>query len=191
MSPTQATEVVQAQQTGSELGRSTISRPKAACVTLEDLLAYRETVFLVCLGFTRRRSEAEDMTQETYLRALAKLDHLRDPLSLKAWLCCIARNTCLDLLRRQRWQNFFSLIPEGTDSKPNPEELLESKEQVLALKRAVAQLPSRLREVFILRTYGELSYEEVARALGMPLGTVMSRLHRARAFLSDKLENRP
>ncbi|RPI23741.1 MAG: RNA polymerase sigma factor [Acidobacteria bacterium] len=182
---------MQAPRTDTDPGRPTQGRPETACVTLEDLLVHRETVFLVCLGFMRRRSEAEDMTQETYLRALAKLGQLREPLSSKAWLCRIARNTCVDFLRRQRWQNFFSLVPETSDRPPNPEELLELKEQVLVVKRAVAALPSRLRDVFVLRTYGELSYEEVGRVLGVRLGTVMSRLHRARAALTDNLESLP
>lgn len=190
MSPTQAAGsagILPARAASNE-SAETVATGRAACVTLEDLLAFRETVFLVCLGFTRRRAEAEDMTQETYLRALATLEQLRDPLASKAWLCRIARNTCLDLLRRQRWQNLFSIVPERPDSQPNPEELFESQEQVRALKRAVSELPSRLRDVFVLRTYGELSYEEVARSLGVRLGTVMSRLHRARAFLTNKLE---
>ncbi len=161
----------------------------ATATVLEALLEHRQTVFLICLGFTRHRWDAEDLTQETYVRAQERLEQLRDPGLARAWLSRIARNACLDHLRRARWRRLL-VRDEAPDlaGPETPATLIEEQEQRAALKRAIEALPRRLRDVFVLRAYGELSYEEVARALDLRLGTVMSRLHRARAILARKME---
>ncbi len=156
---------------------------------LDALLAHRRTVFLICLGFTRHRWDAEDLTQETYVRAQERLTQLRDPEAARAWLCRIARNTCLDHLRRARWRRLLaSDDPPEVATRETPATLIEHQEQLVALKRAIEALPRRLRDVFVLRTYGELSYADVGRALNLRLGTVMSRLHRARVQLVRQME---
>lgn len=155
---------------------------------IEALLAHQETVFLICLGFTRRRGDAEELAQETYLRALRRVPDLRDKTLLKAWLCRIARNTCLDHLRRLRLRRFVGLseAPEPR-TRATPETLLQHEERHIALKAAVEAMPRRLRDVLVLREYGELSYLEIAVSLGIEAGTVMSRLHRARVWLARRL----
>lgn len=160
---------------------------------LETVLAHRRTVFLICLGFTRHRWDAEDLAQETWLRAQQKLGQLRDPGSARAWISRIARNVCRDHLRRMRWRRFLlgGAGEQAADEVPaseTPASLAERRERWAALKRAIERLPRRMREVFVLRAYGELSYQEVADALDLPLGTVMSRLHRARAALAREVE---
>ena len=153
---------------------------------IEELLSQRETVFLVCLGFVRNRHDAEELAQETYLRAWRERGRRRGEGSVRAWLCRIARNACLDHLRRSRKGLFRRLLP--TTDPPDATDLaaeLEEKEGLAALRRAVASLSRPLRDVLVLREYGELSYEQIAGTLGVSPGTVMSRLHRARARVAE------
>lgn len=155
---------------------------------LELLLAHRETVFLVCLGYLRNRWDAEDMAQETYLRAHSRLRELRRPELARAWICRIARNACLDHLRRAKVRRLFALFSQ-IDEHTAPAQCvdIEEKERIAELRAAMESLPSRLRDVLVMREYGELTYEEIAKALGLRMGTVMSRLNRARATLAKRL----
>lgn len=165
------------------------AEPDAHPIMMEKLAAYQETVFLICLGFTRHPWDAQELAQEAYLQAQQRLHQLRQPEAAKAWLCRLTRNICLDHLRAQKWRRLLGL--EETEEQShniNPEALLEAQEQIRQVKRAVGQLPKKLREVFILRAYGELSYEEVAQTLGIHIGTVMSRLSRARAMVRNAME---
>jgi RNA polymerase sigma-70 factor (ECF subfamily) len=164
------------------------AQPDVAGSPVEALLAHRNTVFLICLGFARHRGDAEDLAQETYLHALRRVPQLRDETLLKAWLCRVARNTCLDHLRRARLRRFIGLseVPEPW-TQTTPETLLQDEERHRALRDAVAALPRKLREVLVLREYGGLGYQEISAVLVIELGTVMSRLHRARARLVRQL----
>jgi RNA polymerase sigma-70 factor, ECF subfamily len=164
------------------------TRPAVESPPVEAFLAHRNTVFLICLGFARHRGDAEDLAQETYLRALRRVRELRDETLLKAWLCRVARNTCVDYLRRARLRRFIGLseAPEPR-THTTPETLLQDQERRRALRDAVAAMPGKLRDVLILREYGGLDYREISAALVIELGTVMSRLHRARARLAKEI----
>jgi RNA polymerase sigma-70 factor (ECF subfamily) len=169
------------------------SLPRAAAVgeerpAIEGLLDHRESVFLICLGFARNRWDAEELAQETYLRALRGCPDLRDAGRLRAWLFRIARNTCVDHLRRGRLRRLVGLseAPEPR-ALATPETLLQDNERHQALRAAVAGMPLRLREVLVLREYGGLSYQDISAALAVEMGTVMSRLYRARAWLARRL----
>ena len=155
---------------------------------MEDLLAYQETIFLICLGFTLHYWDAQELAQETYLQAQQRLCQLRDPGAAKAWLCRLARNLCLDHLRKHKWQRLLGL--EGTRESShdeNPEVLFVTHEQVQRVKTAIERLPVRLREVLVLNAYGELTYAEIAKVVGIPMGTVMSRLSRARTAIRKEV----
>jgi RNA polymerase sigma-70 factor (ECF subfamily) len=175
----------------SEAGATEMAGVTAA--SLQGLLEHRETVFAICLGFTRNRCDAEDLTQDAYLRAHARLRDLEKADSAKAWLCRIARNACRDHRRRARVRELWRAV-WGRSAAPattvTPEMQLRRNEQVVLVKSAIRALPARLRDVLVLREYGELSYEEIAAALSLPPGTVMSRLHRARALLADRLRGK-
>jgi RNA polymerase sigma-70 factor (ECF subfamily) len=154
--------------------------------SLEDLLTHSRTVFLVCLGYVKNRADAEDMSQETYLRACRHLGELQDPASTRAWICRIARHVCLDQLRRLKLGIFGDRESPGPPvARTDPQDELERRELQAAVRRAIARLPRPQRDVLVLREYAELSYEEIARTLGIELGTVMSRLHRARRKLVE------
>lgn len=151
-----------------------------------DLLSCQEQVFRICLGFAKNVADAEDLVQEVYLKAYRKLNTLKNLNLAKEWLLRIARNTCLDHNKKRRWTKLltFGRVPEAPEMK-NPEMLMDEKEQIQILKESISKLPQKQKEVFILREYGELAYNEIALMLGIKEGTVMSRLNRARqAILS-------
>ena len=156
---------------------------------LEELLAHRETVFRLCLGFARNYAEAEDLAQEVFLKAMAAVETLRDPGRSREWLLRIARNTCLDHGKQRRIRAMLLLrfaaepVVENAAAGIPADDVLAS-----ILRKAVACLPKRLKDVFIMREYADLSYAEIGRSLGLKEGTVMSRLSRARDFVARKVK---
>ncbi len=156
----------------------------------DEMLTYKDDVFRICLGFCRNASDAEDLAQDVYLRAYGTLNRIHTPYAVRDWLLKVTRNTCLDhqkkrdVIRRFQEQAAAAPLGAGGDS---PGDAAEMSERLAVLKRAVAGLPRRLREVFVLRVYGEVSYRELARTLGLKEGTVMSRLNRARRAVTEHL----
>jgi RNA polymerase sigma-70 factor (ECF subfamily) len=122
------------------------------------------------------------------LQAQQQLAQLRQPDAAKAWLCRIARNLCVDQLRRQKWRRLLTGQEVERSHEETPEAVLLANEQVRQVKAAIEKLPAKLREVFVLNTYGELPYAEIAQVLGIKMGTVMSRLSRARTRIKQDLE---
>lgn len=161
-----------------------LKRTEEETKIFEKMLTYKEVVFRICLGFSRNPWDAEDLTQEVYLKAWRKINTLKDTGLLKAWLFKVARNTCLDHVNKMRLRQLFHLRPEENPPEPpdrkTPEKLLEHQQQLGLLKKVVNGLSNKLREVFVLKVYGHLSYQEIAVVLGIKEGTVMSRLNRAR-----------
>jgi RNA polymerase sigma-70 factor (ECF subfamily) len=152
----------------------------------EDMMTCREAVFRICLGFTRNPSDAEDLSQDVFLKACDHLEKLRRASSVREWLFRIARNTCLDHAKKQRSHRLLEAEARPADV-PGPsaqERSTLTKERLALLKAAVSRLPKKQREVFVLREYGRLSYEELGRVVGAKAGTVMSRLNRARAAVA-------
>jgi RNA polymerase sigma-70 factor (ECF subfamily) len=147
----------------------------------EKLLSYSRLVYHICLGFAIDPHDAEELYQEVYLKAWSDLDSLRMHDSGREWLLKIARNTGLNYARKRRPERRPDLGREfPLVSGETPESSLLRRERHLVFKRAVRHLPKRYREVFVLREYGQLSYEEIATTLEIRPGTVMSRLNRAR-----------
>jgi RNA polymerase sigma-70 factor, ECF subfamily len=132
---------------------------------------------------------AEDATQETFIRAWLRLRSYRPGTSLRNWLYRIAVNTAIDMLRKEK-----RILPGAvedlrlTDPEPGPEALAANSERAEAVQGAVLALPDTSRAVLVLREYEGLSYQEIAEALDIPVGTVMSRLNYARKLLREKLE---
>ncbi|MFQ6081997.1 MAG: RNA polymerase sigma factor [Candidatus Aminicenantia bacterium] len=153
-----------------------------------ELMTYQESVFRICLGFSKNPWDAEELTQEVYLKAYKKISTLKDSSLSRPWLFQIAKNICLDHSRKNRLGRFCEL---GSDNEPverkTPESLICHKEQLQILKKAVRQLPKKLKEVFILKEYGHLSYQEIASTLEIKEGTVMSRLYRARQAVINQI----
>jgi len=141
--------------------------------------------------------EADDVVQETYIRAWGRLEELRDPAAVMGWLSRVARNAARDRLRwwkRRKRESFdeagapLARLVTMADSAPLADEALAAAQTGAAVARAVASLPDKHRVVLLLREADGMSYEEIAESLGVAVGTVESRLHRARAALARKLE---
>jgi RNA polymerase sigma-70 factor, ECF subfamily len=137
--------------------------------------------------------DAQDVAQDAFLRAFHRMDELRDPKLFRPWLLRIVHNAAVDLLqrrsRRARVESDESGI-EGEVAEPaerTPARLLEEREQRDRLARKLRLLRPEHRSVLVLRDLEGLSYEEIAVATGMPMGSVKGRLHRARAELIDVL----
>lgn len=156
---------------------------------LEELMTHQEKVFLICLGFSRNPADAEDLAQEVYLKALRNIDSLTDLSLVKFWLYRVTRNTCLDYSRKRELRRHYSLEPEHQQlDSQTPESQIMAQEQLRSLKEAVQQLPKKQREVFIMKEYGDLSYQEIGEALKINPGTVMSRLNRARQTVKNRIK---
>ncbi|HEY63072.1 MAG TPA: sigma-70 family RNA polymerase sigma factor [Caldilineae bacterium] len=136
---------------------------------------------------------AEDIAQETFLKAWQALPRFhtqrkdKDSTSLRAWLCRIAVNTAIDEMRRQRPTVGLEevTLPDATQATESIDQTLDAE----VVRSAIARLPERSRAALILREYEGLSYQEIAEALDIPIGTVMSRLNYARKRLREELEN--
>jgi RNA polymerase sigma-70 factor (ECF subfamily) len=131
---------------------------------------------------------AQDATQEAFVRAWLRLDSYRPLTPLRNWLYRIAVNAALDMLRRQA--KSVELVEElmTSDSSSDPEASLMQKERTVQVQEAILSLTPTSRAVMILREYGQLSYQEIAVALSIPTGTVMSRLNYARNRLRELLK---
>ncbi len=157
----------------------------------EDLvIAHQHRVFGVALRMLRNRSEAEEIAQEVFLRVHRAVEDFRGEAKLSTWLYAITSRLCLNRLasgeRRMAREGEESL--ERLRGDADPAAHVERVELEAALQRAITELPEERRIVVVLRDFEGLSYDEIAAALDLPLGTVRSRLHRARTDLKEKLE---
>lgn len=152
---------------------------------------YQHRVFGVALRMLGNAAEAQEAAQEAFLRAHRGLADFRGDAKLSTWLYAITSRLCLNRLasgeRRLVRQGEETLLRLSDDAR-RPDAELERSELEGALHRAIAELPEERRIVVVLRDLEGLSYEEISQVLALELGTVRSRLHRARADLKDKLE---
>lgn len=154
----------------------------------QAILENKKTVFWICLGYARDFIEAEELAQEVFFKAWAKIDSLRDPERHREWLFRMARNVCLDHLKKQRLRKLIqgSSLEYDRDER-TPETRAIYRDELRLLKEAIRSLPKKLKETFILRGYGELSYREIAAILEIKEGTVMSRLNEAREKIKSRM----
>ena len=158
------------------------------------VIEYMDTLYRYAMVLTRNRSEAEDLVQETYIRAIRAMRRLRAGSNIKSWLLVILRNIWLNQLRQQRTTPMVVEIDVDdttanvvVETSKDPHALYVSKRECEQVREAIQHLPVDFREVILLREYEELSYQEIASVLGCPVGTVMSRLARARSKLRPLL----
>jgi RNA polymerase sigma-70 factor (ECF subfamily) len=130
---------------------------------------------------------AEDAAQEAFLRAWLHLDSYRPQSSLRNWLYRIAVNAALDTLRKERHIQTDLETIAAADPHPGPEAELYHRERARRVQQGVMSLSESNRAALVLREYGEMSYQEIAAALDIPVGTVMSRLNYARNRLRELL----
>jgi RNA polymerase sigma-70 factor (ECF subfamily) len=159
-----------------------------------DLSEYVDGLYSYALVLSRDRTEAEDLVQETCLRAIRAMGRLRPDSNAKSWLFTILRNIWFNQLRQ--WRTAPEVVEldldgdganRAADTRKDPHATYVSNTEQEQVRTAIQQLPVEFREIIILREYEDLSYQEIAAVLECPLGTVMSRLARARYKLRDLL----
>ncbi len=154
---------------------------------------YQERIYALCRRLTGAHQSADDLAQETFVKAYFALARFDAQWPLYPWLRKIAVNSGLNYLKTRGRERPLDDGPSGGRTAPraprgdDPVGQLENAEFQARLDRAVASLPADQRSVFVLRFHEGLSYEEIGRTLGLPLGTVMSRLNRARQKLKEQL----
>lgn len=160
------------------------------------IVQYQVPLYNMALRMVGGRDDAADITQEAFLRAWAKIRTLRDA-PFKSWLFQIAANLCYDHFRRGRRYGEMPdddqqahIVPLGLVA-PDPQERAEVNERHRFVRQAIAALGEDLRLAIILRDVNGMSYDEIADVLRVPLGTVKSRIARARADVQEALARHP
>lgn len=148
---------------------------------------YQDRIYRFLVRMTRSPEDARELTQETFLSAYQAMARWRPDARWSTWLFRIARNQALDRLRRARHVEFVALdealheqLPADT---PTPEAALQARQRIAALEGALARLSVEHREILLLRDIEDMPYEDIAEVLDISLGTVKSRIARARAGL--------
>ena len=156
---------------------------------------YRGPVFSICLRMVRNRDDAEDLAQDVFIKIFNILDRYNPSFPFSSWLYRITSNLCIDFLRKNK-RTIFSLDKpvDGGDGEMfrqlpsgeiGPHRKMELKEEMLILEKAIERLPEHYRMIVLLRHQEYLSYDEISETLGIPLGTVKARIHRARKTIVD------
>jgi len=162
--------------------------------------AHYRRIYSLIFRMVRNESDAADLTQETFVRIHRALPRLRETAARSAWIRRIATNLCLDFLRRRNAAPAISSLDarpsdesdtllswDISDPSGEPDRLFSGKERLAVLHRAIDSLPDDYRLVIVLHHIEELRVEEIADTLGVPIGTIKSRLSRARRELQRKL----
>lgn len=169
---------------------------KGDTAAFESLVtAHEGFVYNLALRTLRSGHDAEDAAQEVFIKAWTAIGSFRGDSKFSVWLYRICGNVCTDMLRRRRDELSLTLDDgDGGDteldvvsSAPTPQETLEKKERSEALQRALDSLPEDYRRAIMLREAGGMSYDEIASALNIDIGTVKSRIFRARKKLCEIL----
>jgi RNA polymerase sigma-70 factor (ECF subfamily) len=151
----------------------------------------RPKLYRVAFAWTHDTAQADDLVQETLAKALERLRQLREPERFEAWLFRILANCWRDHLRARLDTQDIDEMEHLECPLPNPEARLSTLQVVVRVRTAVSRLPMGQRQVVTLVDLGEFSYSDAAMILEIPVGTVMSRLCRAREALRTMLEERP
>jgi RNA polymerase sigma-70 factor (ECF subfamily) len=179
-----------------------VARVLAGETALFEILMrrYNQRLYRISRVILRNDGEAEDVVQETYVRAFTHLESFRGDSSLATWLSRIAMNEALGRLRRQRPGVEWSTLPQGVleaqiiqfprAASDDPEKSMAQREIQHVVEHAIDELPEAFRLVFITRVIEGMNVEETADILGLKPETVKTRLHRARAMLRDNVEKK-
>jgi len=141
-------------------------------------------VYALCQSKLRSQADAEDATQETFMRGLAGLEQLRSPDAIGGWLRGIANNVCIDVIRRNQVRQTCN---DNVADLPSPDDDTHARDTQDDLLGIVHNLPHPLRETILLHYYEEMTYDEIAIWLGVARSTVNQRLSKARSLLKRKL----
>ena len=154
---------------------------------------YRRPIYNFCYRMVRNPEEAEDISQEVFLRIFRFLERYNDRWKFSTWIYRIAFNLCVDALRKhKRSLSLDSLMPTSAPELSGKEKLpdaeAEQEEEKRFIRRAIDSLPPKYQTAITLYHLQDRSYDEIARMTDMPIGTVKTRVHRGRRMLVDKLQ---
>ncbi|MCD6302972.1 MAG: sigma-70 family RNA polymerase sigma factor [Anaerolineae bacterium] len=156
--------------------------------------AYQRPIYNLAYRMLGSPSEAEDATQETFLRAYTRLHTYDSSRKFSSWILSIGSHYCIDRLRRRRGKNISmeEIMSERwlPDDDPRPEQRALANEREALIQRMLQEVAPQYREVLILRYWHDHSYEDIAEITHASVSAVKSRLHRARNAIADALENR-
>ncbi len=163
------------------------------------VLEYEKNVYNIALKMTSNPEDAQDMTQEAFIKAFNSLSNFRGESKFSVWLYRIVNNVCLDFLRSRNRRPTVSLSVSDDDGEESqldiadesqsPERLLDKTLTRESVRRGLESLAPEYRQILLLREIQGLSYDEIAQSLGIEVGTVKSRIFRARKKLSNFLIN--
>ena len=189
--------ILQNEKAGRDYRLVLAARDKGDQRAFADLMRfYREPIYLMLLRMTHSPVDADDLTIETFGKAFCQLHTYTPQNTFSTWLFSIASNSGIDYIRRQHMEvvslNNISVrneddqyeYPLPSDS-PNPEEAMIGEQRTVLLREVVEQLKPRYKRIVKMRSFEELSYEEIAEKLHLPLGTVKIQLRRARMLLAE------
>ena len=199
MQHAQAPQIAPAGAIDAELVRRARARDEAAVRAI--MQANNRRLYRIAGGILRNDSEAEDVVQETYVRAFTHLQDFRGDSSLATWLARIAMNEALGRLRRQRPAVEWTSLPPGvleaqiiqfphSANSEDPEKSMAQRQIQHVVEHAIDELPDAFRIVFITRVIEGMNVEETAEILGLKPETVKTRLHRARSLLRENVEKK-
>lgn len=159
---------------------------------------YKKSVYFMLLKMTQNKDDAEDLTMESFAKAFKSLHKFNPQYAFSTWLFRIASNNCIDFIRKNKMKTFSINNPVETDNGtidnfdlPDnlelPDEYANRMDKAKFLRSVIDELPKTYSTLVKLRYYEELSYEEIAEIIGVPIGTVKAQLHRARELLYKAL----
>lgn len=165
-----------------------------------DIVArFREQIFHFIFRMVKDRAQAEDLTQETFIKAFRALASFNSNYAFSTWLYKIAANNCIDYFRKKKLATTSIDTPikakngelkrDFPNHEQGPESELISKEQTSQIHQAIESLPPKYKQAIVLRHRQDKSYEEIAEELAIPLGTVKVRIFRAREMLKARMKD--
>lgn len=155
---------------------------------------YQNFVFSTALRYLNSDLDAEDVTQEVFIKAIDSIDKFRGDSSLKTWLYRITKNNCLNILRKKKVLSFFGMYKDQEiefdikDPALAPNEVLEKQEFENRFLKVLAKLPEKQRETFALRYFDEMPYEEISKLLGTSTGGLKANYFQAVKKLANELK---
>lgn len=174
---------------------ATRSKQEAISAFEAAVAPHERQVYFTCLHMMGNREDAEDCAQEAMLKAFRGFSRFQGRSKVSTWLYSIATNVCLDALRKRKDTLSLDAMREAgwetADGAPEAYERLEASERKRLIKEALGEMPAEFRAALTLVDLQGLSYQDAAEALGLPLGTVKSRLSRARNLLMLSLSRQP
>lgn len=160
----------------------------------EILRRYKKRVFNISYQFVGRMDEAEDLTQEIFFKVFNALEKFNQEANFQYWIIRVSKNYCIDYYRKKRKEreamvDNMEQVINVLKSVSTPQLVLEEKEKQKAIRESINALPAILRSCIVLRNLYGYSYQEIAKILDIPEGTVKSRINRGRLELSKKLDD--